>query len=198
MRYIISFEHKMFGFMPCALKSVIKYIYQFIMHCTERNSLVFEEMTKKSTSLWEKLNQKNNCYAIYKKLWTIKCKKNNNRVINNCSQPHEGTVTRVFVAIDCVTQAAGLIPCLAILHVYSRILKELQNSVSTNQHTYSVTWLRLVPFHSNLKQYMSDLFFFFKLFHFATQTCCYMYCISPHFVMLVYPVVNTMITLLVT
>lgn len=29
---------------------------------------------KKSTSLWEKLNQKNNWDAIYKKLWTITCK----------------------------------------------------------------------------------------------------------------------------
>lgn len=28
--------------MNCALKLVIKYIYQFIMDCTERNSLVFE------------------------------------------------------------------------------------------------------------------------------------------------------------
>lgn len=70
--------------MNCALKLVIKYIYQFIMDCTERNSLVFEEMTK---SLWEKLNQKNNWDAIYKKLWTIKCKSSNNRFINICSQP---------------------------------------------------------------------------------------------------------------
>lgn len=156
--------------MNCALKLVIKYIYQFIMDCTERNSLVFEEMTKNQQSLWEKLNQKNNWDAIYKKLWTITCKIvtiESKIAIHNL----RGTVTKVFVAIVCVSQAAGLIPCLAILHVYSRILKELQNNVSTNQYTYSIRWLRLMPFHLNLKQHMSDLYFK-TLFHLVSQTCC--------------------------